>query len=552
MSIMTYFCSSKLHKLHWYKIIAFILFFILILISAWICDDAYHGFSMSRNLVNGHGFVYNIGERVNATTMPLMSLLQAGLFAIVHNMFMAGILSGLLLSSMAFIMLLKYFCHDIIDVLLCLFLTLSSKPFISFTTSGLENPLLYLNVAFFFLLIQYIRKMDYLCSSRIFFFFGLHCSLVMMARMDNILYYAPAMLYLFFYKRNPKEALWKHCIMGILGLVPFIAWLVFSFVYYGFLLPNTAYAKLVKGIPLYSYLFHGITYIITSFFYSPITFVWILFVVILLLRNKDKNKQIGIFLAIGVILYMLYLLYIGGDFMAGRHLTIAFWFSIFAFLLFVKKSLDYQVQKKYVIFFLTLMLFPLSIPYKSYGAVQYLFRFSKDFNNLVIDERQYYTTLPNSYYFHFLSWCQAIRNPAFQSLLSDVPQNNGNGCYPSWYGIDHYHKHGLDISGDIHGLGDAYVVRCPLHPNLKKGWRVGHIYRSIPKGYNMSLKTGIIQVENSHNKMILEDIWDIIRGPIWSKKRFRKIIHYNFASPVCELEDDINVPINFNKELEPY
>jgi hypothetical protein len=42
-------------------------------------DDAYITFRYARNLVEGHGFVYNVGERVLGTTTPLYTLLLAGL-----------------------------------------------------------------------------------------------------------------------------------------------------------------------------------------------------------------------------------------------------------------------------------------------------------------------------------------------------------------------------------------------------------------------------------------------------------------------------------------
>ncbi len=44
-----------------------------------IVDDAYITFRYARNLVEGHGFVYNAGEHVLGTTTPLYTLLLAGL-----------------------------------------------------------------------------------------------------------------------------------------------------------------------------------------------------------------------------------------------------------------------------------------------------------------------------------------------------------------------------------------------------------------------------------------------------------------------------------------
>ena len=44
-------------------------------------DDSYITFRYARNLLNGEGFVYNPGERVQGTTTPLYTLLMTGLGA---------------------------------------------------------------------------------------------------------------------------------------------------------------------------------------------------------------------------------------------------------------------------------------------------------------------------------------------------------------------------------------------------------------------------------------------------------------------------------------
>ena len=40
---------------------------------------------------------------------------------------------------------------------------------------------------------------------------------------------------------------------SVLGFIPLIAWELFSLIYYGFLLPNTAYAKLNTGLPQHAW-----------------------------------------------------------------------------------------------------------------------------------------------------------------------------------------------------------------------------------------------------------------------------------------------------------
>lgn len=63
------------------------LYFVLIgLIVAWIavaywcnqCDDAYIFYSYAKNISDGNGYVFNLGEKINATTSPLYTLMLAG------------------------------------------------------------------------------------------------------------------------------------------------------------------------------------------------------------------------------------------------------------------------------------------------------------------------------------------------------------------------------------------------------------------------------------------------------------------------------------------
>jgi len=44
----------------------------------WVCDDAFISFRYARNLVAGHGLVWNVGERVEGFTNPLWTFAIAG------------------------------------------------------------------------------------------------------------------------------------------------------------------------------------------------------------------------------------------------------------------------------------------------------------------------------------------------------------------------------------------------------------------------------------------------------------------------------------------
>ncbi len=52
---------------------------LILLLGHWGYDDPYITFRYARNLLAGHGFVYNVGQRTLSTTAPLYAVLLAGL-----------------------------------------------------------------------------------------------------------------------------------------------------------------------------------------------------------------------------------------------------------------------------------------------------------------------------------------------------------------------------------------------------------------------------------------------------------------------------------------
>ena len=64
------------------RFLTFVFFTVLAILLGWQSDDSFHGYVMVKHLLEGNGFVYNIGERVCATTSPLYTLSCAIPFAV--------------------------------------------------------------------------------------------------------------------------------------------------------------------------------------------------------------------------------------------------------------------------------------------------------------------------------------------------------------------------------------------------------------------------------------------------------------------------------------
>ena len=111
----------------------------------------------------------------------------------------------------------------------------------------------------------------------------------------------------------------------ILGFLPIILWEVFSVLYYGFPFPNTYYAKLTTGIPQSELYQQGWLYFQNSLTWDHITLPVIALGVLFSFFQR-KPKQIS--LALGIVLYLGYILNIGGDFMSGRFFSAPFLLSL--------------------------------------------------------------------------------------------------------------------------------------------------------------------------------------------------------------------------------
>ena len=57
-----------------YKFFALLIFIAVITLLAWQSDDSYHAYIMAKNLVDGNGFVYNIGQRSTASAHQSLQL----------------------------------------------------------------------------------------------------------------------------------------------------------------------------------------------------------------------------------------------------------------------------------------------------------------------------------------------------------------------------------------------------------------------------------------------------------------------------------------------
>jgi len=515
------FFSEELNR---YRFNAILIFTGIITLLAWQSDDSYHAYIMAKNLVDGNGFVYNIGQRATASTCPLFTLVVAAGYFVLRDMFFVSLLINIIFSVLAFRILINDFCKTGKQTIFSLIVLISSVSFVSYTTSGLENSMLFFLGACF--LKVYFAHERY--DSKSMIILAVLISLIAMTRMDAVLIFAPMAVYVYLSKRDGVSFA-KAVGLGILGLLPFVLWEVFATFYYGFPFPNTAYAKLGTDFALRDYLVRGIRYYLNAAICDPIILIVPIFV---LIAAISVRKAQYIVCMAGPVLYGLYLLYVGGDFMLGRHFTVMYFVSLICYMdiknrEFSELGRGAAFHRTFVGFVIAAMIFTCTSK-----VITDQFLFGRTFGSPISDERAgYFTTssLFNNIYSLVTEGELCIQDTWNEDGIDEIRKDGlDGGILESVPGITKYYNNDVYLN-DLYALGDPYLAHLPA---VKEGgWRIGHMWRESPIGYNNLVRFGwdTGAIKNDDARQYYEIIDEITRGDLFDKERLIKVININLG-----------------------
>jgi len=462
---------------------------------AWLGDDINITIRSVLNFVDGLGIVWNPGERVQAFTHPLWFFVLVIAQFLSRHIFHAIFVISFVCSFGAFLGLLRTSKHAL-SMMLVSFLLLS-QSFNDYTTSGLENPLSYLLI-FLTLKRFYAGKIDV--------WFYLLISLTFLNRMDHILILLPLTLWglkLTKFRLRPL----------LIASIPPILWLLFSFFYFGFPLPNTFLGKLNTGYPAEEYHDRFLNYLDYSYQHDPVTLVVIGLAILLPFVLKTKEML----LALGLILYLFYLRTIGGDFMGGRLFSIPVFVATYG-LMTLANGFDWSTKARQVSrLALTGSLAAIFLACVSVGTSPFSNRIDYKkvtFEKGVADER--------GYYFEHFSLAKG-------DILDTFPRPSADGfslmCgLVGLYSLSHMDSYIYDSCG----LGSPYSSRLPAV--YIKNWRIGHHERHLVPGFPCWLKNKDLKFDDPELTRLLNDIRLVATGPLFDSGRLDAIGRLNFTS----------------------
>lgn len=294
----------------------------LVLLAAWLSDDAFITLRTVENFVSGRGLTWNADERVQVYTHPLWMLLLSAASLASGEFYYSTYAVSLGLTAAFLAGLVVLHGKEPRSLALVLLALATSKSFVDFGTGGLENPLTHV-----LLCVAYARLWDRPASVREVAWQALFLALGFLTRPDALLLFGPAWAW-------AAWGAWRTDVASAtaaagrrarrllaataLGLVPLVAWELFSLLYYGFPFPNVYYAKLETGLPLAQYVDQGIRYLLGTAMSDPWIYLLVPFAWALSLFPGRRHLAVA---TVAAILWIAYVVKIGGDFMVGRHLT---------------------------------------------------------------------------------------------------------------------------------------------------------------------------------------------------------------------------------------
>jgi arabinofuranosyltransferase len=488
----------------------FLFLFVLwvILKNTWLCEDAFITFRVVDNFVSGLGLRWNPLERVQTFTHPLWMLCVSVLYFPTRDIYFAGTALSLVCSATVLWLLLFKGLRSLPQCLLATALAASSKAFVDFSTSGLENPLSNLLLVLFF--IEYLSPTEERSFTKLVWFAGLAIT----NRMDLIWLLFPALVHLTLshgYWRPRHYRKWA-------GLLPFVTWEVFSIFYYGFPFPNTAYAKLTPQVSWRSLVIQGDCYLLNSLSWDPITLFAMAALVGTAVWAFRKDRAI-LMLAAGVALHIAYTIKIGGDYMSGRFLAVPFVVS-----LLVLSRVEFDSALEFVIMMAAVLALGIYSPRPPIQTSdQYVGLGSSPQG--VDDERGY---RHNDTSLLKLNREQGVKDlggwvaDGVKARREQTPVSVYRNI--GYYGF--FAGPGVHII-DPYGIGDPLMARMPFPPE-KQPWQAGHFMRKVPEGYtDAAIDRG--DIANPELAAYWAKLKLVTRGPIFDDERLKEVLRFNLG-----------------------
>ena len=242
-------------------------------------------------------------------------------------------------------------------------------------------------------------------------------------------------------------------------------------------------------------------------------------------------------------MYGIYVVYIGGDFMMGRHFTVMLYIASCSIIELINKSnRDNLIQSGAFLTVFTGLVLTGAVYQATFVpniGIQYLA--SGRYESQISDERMYYSGTTGLY----ANLRSLIRDGRlciedtwnYEStdeireleLRGNITENSP--------GILVFYNSDLYLN-DTYALGDPFLSKLPAVK--QDNWRVGHLRRKCPEGYRESVWTHDNKIENEDLAKYYDIIIEMTEGKLFDLDRIKTVIDWNMGKYNYLLEDYVS------------
>ena len=489
-----------------------LVFSYVFLANAWVGDDAYITYRSVWNFVNGFGLTFNPDERVQAYTHPLWMLAISAAHVVTREFFFTQTFVSWAF-NIATIGVLVRWSRTASRAGMLVFWLVSSKAFVDYTSSGLEYPLSYFLLGVFY--VRYLEtSVEVAPGPAELRRAVLVASLAFLNRPDAVLLYAVPLGEMLW--RSARSHAWHTAGSAALAASPALIWLVFATVYYGFPLPNTYYAKVATDLPGFLVYRQGLAYVLNSISHDPITLGTIALSCVVAAQASGPSRRA----ALSAMLYVLYTISVGGDFMSGRFFAMPFLVAV----MIVTREAGSIAPFAAGALVVYNILIPIA-PIKTTAAYEAAWPWRTQ--NGIKDERGHYHQSTNLLFFspfrQLPDFVWVREGTSFRSAEQKVTVQGSIGFFGLYAGPSKFLV-------DRNALSDPLLARLPVSPRYYFEFYAGHFFRDIPEGYLESVNAD----RNLLVDPLLHDFYDrvrrVTRGPLFTLDRARDILALNVGS----------------------
>ncbi|MDC3376489.1 hypothetical protein OAV85_00615 [Candidatus Nanopelagicales bacterium] len=501
---------------------------------AWLGDDALITLRTALNVTHGWGLGFNATEAVQAYTHPLWFLLWTALGSLTGQWAFGILAMGVAFTALAAALLVLRI-SEIPALVALTSLLLFSNAFMEYSTSGLENSLAYALAGILITLTAIRSEQDH--PSWWAPTLGLAAAGLFLTRMDLIVVLLPVLLVIIWESRRRLKVIGA----GLLAFaLPTVFWLLWTYLNYGTALPNTFAAKRNVNIPLGELTFQGFRYLWVGFENDPVT---LLAIVLGISVGLSLGTVIVRAWALGVLFYLAYILWIGGDYMGGRFLAVPVYISVFLIALVVNfASRDKQQAPVFSGRSAAAIAASIAVLVSLTGMGQtpvalanpQLARWDYGTSAGIADERGLSVERGRSLRSALIEGQPNI--PSFKDLgdptSAELTLFSIHGLAKSWPNPESAEGTPARVAAicsllpvvalstgprthliDTCGLTDRFVATIPFTPPASLAWRSGHLERELPLGYVEAVETGDpTRVLDPELAARLDSIWTEIRN----------------------------------------